>query len=201
MSVRIGLYFGSFNPIHNGHIEVAHYMKSNAPFDEIWFVPSPLNPHKSGETLIPSDIRLSWVQDTIATIPNFSCKDDEFKLSLPSYTYKSLLHFTEFYPQHSFGIIMGADNLHGFHTWQNAKELSELAPLHVYARPGYEKPPEPMPFGANWHDAPLIDISATQIRDLLWKGESINELVPSEISEKVKLFFQSKKNDSKIFAI
>lgn len=200
MSESIGLYFGSFNPIHNGHLDVAHYMKSNAPFDEIWFVPSPLNPHKSGETLIPAETRLNWVQKAIENSSDFRCKNDEFELPLPSYTYKSLTHFSKKYPNKSFGIIMGADNLHGFHKWQNAQELSELAPLHVYARPGYEKPMEPMPFGAKWYDAPLIDISATQIRDLLWNAKPIDNLVPSEIENQVRIFFNAKKNGPELIA-
>ena len=93
MSERIGLYFGSFNPIHAGHLEVAQYMKSHAPFDAVWFVPSPLNPHKSGETLIPAKTRLEWVKKAIEQLPQMECKDDEFHLSLPSFTHKSVLHF------------------------------------------------------------------------------------------------------------
>lgn len=193
MSSRIGLYFGSFNPIHNGHIEVALYMKNHAHFDEVWFVPSPLNPHKSNETLIPADTRLLWVQKAIEAYDFFQCKDDEFHLSLPSFTYKSLMHFSQKHPDIQFGIIMGADNLHGFHTWQNAQELSELAPLHVYARPGYEKLPDPLPFGATWYDAPLINISATQIRDIYWQGGQAVHLIPKEIEHWVSDFFQAKK--------
>ena len=198
MNARIGLYFGSFNPIHAGHIEVAQYMKSHVPFDTVWFVPSPLNPHKSGETLIPAETRLAWVKKTIEQLPQMECKDDEFHLSLPSFTYKSVVHFIAKYPQLKFGIIMGADNLHGFHTWQNAEELAKMAPLHVYARPGYEKPPEALPFEATWYDAPLIDISATQIRDLLWQGQSIENLVPSQIENNVRDFFNSKRNNPEL---
>ncbi len=193
--MRIGLYFGSFNPIHKGHLEVAHYMKQHAGFDSVWFIPSPLNPHKSGETLIPANLRLEWVQAAIKDTSYFECKDDEFHLSLPSYTYKTLMHLVAQYPNLQFGIIMGADNLHGFHTWQNAEELAAMAPLHVYARPGFEKPPAPLPYKATWYDAPLIDISATEIRDLLWQEKSAEHLIPEAITEPLIQFFNRRKMD------
>ena len=101
----------------------------------------------------------------------------------------SLQHFYELYPEHQFHLIMGADNLLSFHTWQNAEKLALLCPLHVYARPRYSKPKEPMPFGATWYDAPLIDISATQIRDMLERNEPINELVPEAIVNELSDFF------------
>ncbi len=189
--MRVGLYFGSFNPIHIGHLQVAKYILEHGNFDEMWFVPSPLNPHKSEETLIPAALRLQWVQNALINEPQLSCSDEEFHLSLPSYTYKSALHFKEKFPQHEFALIMGADNLYTFHKWQFAEELSLICPLHVYARPGYPKPEEPMPFGATWYDAPLIDISATEIRDLLWENEPINHLVPNEIVSELTAFFQA----------
>ena len=190
---KVGLYFGSFNPIHIGHIQVSEYIRVHGSFDEVWFVPSPLNPHKSQETLIPSDIRLKWVQMSIEDLSHTYCVDDEFYLPRPSYTHKSVLHFKSKYPDISFGMIMGADNLYGFHKWQHADELARICPLHVYARPGFEKPPSPIPFQASWYDAPLIDISATEIRDLLYRKGSINHLVPQAILPELIAFFQSVK--------
>lgn len=190
---KVGLYFGSFNPIHIGHIQVSEYIRVHGSFDEVWFVPSPLNPHKSQETLIPSDIRLKWVKMSIEDLSHTYCVDDEFHLSRPSYTHKSVLHFKSKYPDISFGMIMGADNLYGFHKWQHADELARICPIHVYARPGFEKPPSPIPFQASWYDAPLIDISATEIRDLLYREGSINHLVPQAILPELIAFFQSVK--------
>ena len=192
--MKVGLYFGSFNPIHIGHIQVAEYIRVHGGFEEVWFIPSPLNPHKSEETLIPAELRLEWVKKSIEELPHTQCLDDEFHLPKPSYTHKSVLYLTDKYPQHSFGLIMGADNLYGFHKWQHAEELAEMAPLHVYARPGFEKPTLPMPFNADWYDAPLIDISATEIRDLLYKDGSINHLVPHAILSELIAFFQSVKS-------
>jgi nicotinate-nucleotide adenylyltransferase len=190
MSLRIGLYFGSFNPIHKGHLQVASYLQEQAPFDFIWFVPSPLNPHKSEETLIPALLRLKWVEQTVQRMDKFECKDDEFDLGLPSYTYKSVLHFKEKYPNYQFFIIMGADNIYSFHTWNHAEHLAQIAPLHVYARPGYPSPADPLPFNALWYDAPLIDISATQIRDALKKGMEVKDWVPSEIEKELREFYR-----------
>jgi nicotinate-nucleotide adenylyltransferase len=189
MSMRIGLYFGSFNPIHKGHLLVAEYLLKEAPFDAIWFVPSPLNPHKKGETLIPADLRLKWVEWSIAPYHNFYCKSDEYELGLPSYTYKSVMHFRKKHPEHEFFILMGADNLHGFHRWQHADTLAQMAPLHVYARPGFEKPEDPIPFGARWYDAPLLDISATQIREALKSQGAIPAWIPEEIQEELRAFY------------
>jgi nicotinate-nucleotide adenylyltransferase len=150
--MRIGLYFGSFNPLHVGHIQVARYFQNLQVFDAIWFVPSPLNPHKSEETLVPAELRLSWVKKAL---------EGE-----------------------------AADNLLHFHKWNHAEELANICPLFVYARPGYHKPQEPMPFGATWHDAPLLHISATEIRDKLANHETIDSLVPSSILAEVEAFFQ-----------
>ena len=190
---KVGLYFGSFNPIHIGHIQVSEYIRVYGSFDEVWFVPSPLNPHKSQETLIPSDTRLKWVKMSIEDLSHTYCVDDEFHLPRPSYTHKSVLHFKSKYPDIAFGIIMGADNLYGFHKWQHADELARICPIHVYARPGFEKPPSPIPFQASWYDAPLIDISATEIRDLLYREGSINHLVPQAILPELIAHFQSVK--------
>ncbi len=187
--MKVGLYFGSFNPIHVGHIKVAQYIREHAQFDEVWFVPSPLNPHKKEETLIPAELRLKWVKLAVENLPFMQCSDKEFNLGLPSFTFRSVTHFYQIYPQHQFHLIMGADNLLTFHTWQNAEKLAQMSPLHVYARPRYNKPVGPMPFSATWYDAPLIDISATQIRDLLERNEPINNLVPEVIIDELSDFF------------
>ncbi len=188
--MRIGLYFGSFNPIHLGHLDVANYMLTHIPCDEVWFIPSPLNPHKKQETLIPAETRLHWVKLAIQDRLNLEVSDIEFNLGTPSYTHRTLLKLQEKFPSHQFMLIMGGDNLIGFHKWQNAQEISEIAPLHVYARPGYENPPQPIPFDATWHQAPLIDISATDIRNRLEHNLSINHLVPENLISEIVGFFK-----------
>lgn len=196
---KIGLYFGSFNPIHVGHIQVALRICEKANFDEVWFVPSPLNPHKSEETLIPAEFRLKWVSMALKNQDKMSCCDIEFSLPKPSYTHKTVVELYQAYKEHQFELIMGADNLHGFHKWQHAEELSKMCPLNVYPRPGYPKPTGEMPFQATWYEAPLLEISATQIRDILWdsstseetKNETLSSLVPLEILDDLTAFFQT----------
>ena len=188
--MRIGLYFGSFNPLHVGHIQVARYFQNLQVFDAIWFVPSPLNPHKSEETLVPAELRLSWVKKALQGEAGMACCDIEFSLGLPSYTHRTVLALQTQHPDYTFNLIMGADNLLHFHKWNHAEELANICPLFVYARPGYHKPQEPMPFGATWHDAPLLHISATEIRDKLANHETIDSLVPSSILAEVEASFQ-----------
>ncbi len=196
---KIGLYFGSFNPIHVGHIQVALLICEKANFDEVWFVPSPLNPHKSEETLIPAEFRLKWVSMALTNQDNMSCCDREFSLPKPSYTHKTVVELYQIYKEHQFELIMGADNLHSFHKWQHAQELAQMCPLNVYPRPGYPKPTGDMPFQATWYEAPLLEISATQIRDILWdsstsedaKNETLSSLVPIEILDDLTAFFQT----------
>lgn len=195
---KIGLYFGSFNPIHIGHLNVAFLICKQGNFDEVWFVPSPLNPHKNEETLIPAEIRLHWVKLAVKNQPQMKCCDVEFNLPKPSYTYKTVIHLCQVYPQHEFELIMGADNLHSFHSWQHAQELADICPLNVYPRPGFPKPIGRMPFDAKWFDAPLLDISATQIRNILWnlntseqdQKEILSNWVPEEIINQLTAFFQ-----------
>lgn len=188
--MRVGLYFGSFNPLHIGHIQVGRYFRDIQAFDVIWFIPSPLNPHKSEETLVPADLRLQWVNQALAEEENMVCCDVEFGLGLPSYTHRTVTHLQSLHPEHTFALIMGADNLLHFHNWNHAEKLANICPLYVYARPGYNKPQEPLPFGANWHDAPLLHISATEIRDKLANYQDISALVPSSILPQVETFFQ-----------
>jgi nicotinate-nucleotide adenylyltransferase len=188
--MRVGLYFGSFNPIHLGHLDVATYMLNHIPCDEVWLVPSPLNPHKQQETLIPAEQRLQWVQRAVANMDRLSVSDIEFHLGTPSYTHRTLLELKKQFPSHQFVLIMGGDNLSGFHRWQKSEEIASMAPLHVYARPGFETPPHPLPFHATWHQAPLIDISATDIRNRLEHNLSINHLVPENLIEPIVRFFK-----------
>jgi nicotinate-nucleotide adenylyltransferase len=159
-------------------------------FDAIWMIPSPLNPHKSEETLVPADLRLSWVQKAIEGEKGLECSDVEFHLGTPSYTHRTVTHLYQEFRQHQFSLIMGADNLQSFHSWNHAEELAKICPLHVYARPGYPKPQEPIPFGATWYDAPLLHISATEIRDLLANQKPIDHLVPQSVIGEVEAFFQ-----------
>ncbi len=187
--MKVGLYFGSFNPIHNGHLQVAEYMLQHIPVNEVWFIPSPLNPHKLGDVLIPANLRLKWVKMATENLPNIQVNDIEFGLGLPSFTHRTVEELYRKHPDYQFSLIMGADNLPKFHSWQNAESLAVKCPLHVYARPGYEVAPNPMPFNAQWHQAPLIDISATEIRECIQYNQPIKQWVPECIIPELLGFF------------
>ncbi len=178
--MRIGLYFGSFNPIHNGHLAVAQYMINSGVFDCIRFVVSPHNPFKSQDALFDENLRLNWVKLAISDNNSFECCDAEFHLPKPSYTINTLEYFLQQEPQHSFSIIIGSDNLHNIETWQQIETLCEKAAFHVYNRPGADIK---LPSFGNFHlhHAPLIDISATYIRELLREKKSTQYLLPDVV--------------------
>lgn len=178
--MRIGLYFGSFNPIHNGHLAVAQYMINSGVFDAIRFVISPHNPFKNQEDLFDENLRLNWVKRAIADNKYFEYSDVEFHLSKPSYTINTLEYFLQHEAQHSFSIIIGSDNLHNIHSWHRIDELCQKTEFHVYNRPGANI--ELPNFGVfHLHHAPLIDISATYIRELLRAKKSTQYLLPDAV--------------------
>ena len=179
--MRIGLYFGSFNPIHNGHLAVAQYMLNSGIFDMVRFVVSPQNPFKKQDSLFDETLRLQWVKLAISDNAGFECSDAEFQLSKPSYTIHTVNHFIQQEAEHTFSIIIGSDNIHNIASWHSIEELCEKVDFHVYNRPGTaaEKLPD---FGTfHWHNAPLMDISATYIRELLHNNKSIQYLVPDAV--------------------
>ena len=121
--MNIGLYFGSFNPIHIGHLIIANHMVEHSDLDEVWFVVSPHNPFKVKKSLLNNHHRLAMVEFAIEDYPKFKVTDIEFKLPQPSFTINTLAHITEKFPNHQFSIIMGEDNLSGFHKWKNYEQI------------------------------------------------------------------------------
>jgi len=182
--MKIGLYFGSFNPVHIGHLIIASYIVNNAGLHQVWFVISPQNPFKKSSALLNEYHRLHLVK--LATEDNNQLKasDVEFKLPRPSYTIDTLAYLKEKYPQHEFSIIMGSDGLQNFEKWKNYEELVRDNPFIIYKRPGFEITPIA---GANMQtlEAPLLEISATTIRKLVRDGKSIRYLVPDKVAEEI----------------
>ena len=131
---KIGLYFGSFNPIHIGHLAIAGYMTEFTPLEQVWFVVSPHNPLKKKESLLEDHQRLYMAQLAIGDNDRLKATDIEFKLPSPSYTVNTLAYLEEKYPQHSFKLVLGEDNLYTFHKWKNAEELISKYSLYVYPR-------------------------------------------------------------------
>ena len=136
---RIGLYFGSFNPVHIGHMAIAGYMTEFGGLDQVWFVVSPHNPLKKKETLLADHQRLQMVRLAIGDNPKFKASDIEFKLPIPSFTIDTLTYLGEKYSNNEFCLLMGQDNLVTLHKWKNAYELVRKCPIYVYPRPDIVK--------------------------------------------------------------
>jgi nicotinate-nucleotide adenylyltransferase len=178
--VKIGLYFGSFNPVHIGHTAIAGYMTEFAGLDQVWFVVSPHNPLKIKETLLADHQRLYMTQLAIGDNVRLKASDIEFRLPVPSYTIDTLAYLHEKYPGNEFCLVMGEDNLYTLHKWKNVNELIVKYPIYVYPRPDAEKPASPLlnqilsTALINNVNAPLMDISGTFIRDGIKKGKDMS---------------------------
>ncbi len=191
--MNIGLYFGSFNPIHNGHLIVANYIVNNTPLDRVWLVVSPLNPFKKNSSLLNEYDRLHLVQIATEDDPKISANNIEFSLPRPSYTIHTLAYLKEKYPEHAFSIIMGSDGLENLHSWKNSDEIISNYEIYVYPRPGFE--PIDIPKAKlSFVEAPQISISSTLIRKLLSAGKSIRYFVPDRVFEEIEKSGYYKKN-------
>ena len=190
--MEIGLFFGSFNPIHVGHLIVAQAMLNRADLKEVWFVVSPHNPHKSSKSLIHEFDRMDMVERAIEENNRFRASDVEFHLPKPNYTVLTLTHLRERHPNHHFRPIIGEDNLQNFQRWKNYKVILENFGLLVYPRPGAQDSPLREHPNLQYVEAPLLDISATYIRNLIKERKSIRYLVPDrtiELIESRMLYF------------
>jgi len=171
--MNVALYFGSYNPIHIGHLALANYVCAYAGVDELWFVVSPRNPFKQNQQLMDDDLRLRMVQAAIEGYDRFRACDVEFSLPRPSYTYNTLQRLHELYPEHTFTILMGGDNWQGFDGWYRAEEILKDHPVLIYPRPEYPIDAETLPEGVTLIDAPLMEISSTFIRQAMGEGKDV----------------------------
>lgn len=183
--MKTGLYFGSFNPIHIGHLIIANHILNETDLQKIWFVVSPQNPFKHSTTLLNEYDRLHLVQKAMEGDNRLKASDIEFTLPKPSYTVHTLAYLTEKYPSHQFSIIMGSDSFQNLNKWKNAEAIIANYPILVYNRPGFEV--------TNTFDAkvsvlkaPLLEISATYIRECIQNGKSIRYLVPPLVAEEIE---------------
>lgn len=179
--MKVGLYFGSFNPIHNGHLIIANYVVQNTRLDQVWFVISPQNPLKKSSALLNEYHRLYLVQVSIEDEPSLKASDIEFRLPKPSYTIDTLTYLSEKFPLHHFSVIMGSDSFQNLPEWKNYRQLLSNYPVYVYERPGFK--PENVYDDAqvNFLKAPLLEISSTYIRKIISSGKSIRYLVPEKV--------------------
>lgn len=180
--MKIGLYFGSFNPVHTGHLIIANHVLEYTPVDRIWFVVSPQNPLKESKSLLNEYHRLHLVNLAIENNPGFKGSNVEFSLPRPSYTIDTLTYLSEKYPKDEFSVIMGADSFCNITKWKNYVQLLNQYQIIVYKRPGFEVN-EAIPAKLTIVDAPLLEISATYIRDQLLQKKSIKYLVPEAVEE------------------
>ena len=183
--VEIGLFFGSFNPIHTGHLVIANVIKEATDLQQVWFVVSPQNPFKKANTLLNEYDRLRMVE--LAVEENFDLRacNIEFSLPKPSYTVDTLVRLEERYPQHRFHLLLGSDNLTHFHKWKNYQAILKYRILYVYPRPNVSEDKILNTLRNHPHirqvEAPLLDISATFIRQCLQQNQSIQYLVPDPV--------------------
>ena len=179
---RIGLFFGSFNPIHIGHLIIAEYMATQTDLNQVWFVVSPQNPLKQRSTLANDFDRLHMVQMAIDDNPRLKASNIEFSLPKPSYTIDTMTYLHEKYPEHQFSLIMGSDNLESIHKWKNYELLLERYTIHIYNRSGMgDAITQETKSDIRFYDVPLLDISSTYIRQCISEGRSIRYLVPESV--------------------
>ena len=183
---KIGLFFGSFNPIHIGHLILANYILENSDMDELWFVVSPQNPFKDKKSLLTDHNRLDMVQLAVKNYPKMRASNVEFSLPKPSYTIDTLTYLKEKYPNYSFALIMGEDNLDSLPKWKNAEKLMSEYQIIVYPRTfeGEKKDSEYLQHeNISMVNAPIIELSATEIRNMIKGGKNVRPMLPPEVFE------------------
>ena len=191
--MKVGLYFGTFNPIHVGHLIIANHMAEYSDLDQIWMVVTPHNPLKKKSTLLDDYHRLQMVHLATEDFPKIKPSDIEFKLPQPNYTVHTLIHLQEKYPNHEFSLIMGEDNIRSLHKWKNYQILLENHAIYVYPRlEAKGQTSESVATDAesalfknhskiHLIDAPVVEISSTFIRENIKKGKNVQPLLPSKV--------------------
>lgn len=185
--MKTGLFFGSFNPIHIGHLAIANYIVEFTDLDDIWFIVSPQNPLKAKETLLDDNNRLYMVRLAIEDDPRFRASDIEFELSRPSYTIDTMAFLSEKYPERDFTLIMGEDNLCTLHKWKNPEELVKRYPIITYPRVQSGTINDPFlkkilqSARVTMAKAPLMEISGSFIRRSIKEGKDVSWFLPAPV--------------------
>lgn len=189
--MTVALYFGTFNPIHVGHLIIANHMVDYTEVDQVWFVVTPHNPHKEKKTLLKDFHRLNLVKEAIDDNFNFRASDIEFGLPQPNYTINTLVALNEKYPDYEFRLIMGEDNLRSFQKWKNYEKILEGYHIHVYPRPytnaELKAPPEDLSSAIANHphihfeDAPVMRVSSSFIRNAIKSGKDVRYLLTEPV--------------------
>ena len=194
--MKIGLYFGSFNPIHTGHLIIASHILNETDIEKVWFVVSPHNPFKESDTLLNEYERFHLVQKAVENDPRLKAVDIEFSLPRPSYTVHTMAYLEEKYPAHQFVIIMGSDSFQNIEKWKNSDHIIKNYEILIYKRPGFEIAND-INARIRVMKAPLLEISATHIRKMVQEGRSIKYLVPPQVENEILSSGMFRKNQKK----
>ena len=187
--VRTGIFGGSFNPIHNGHIQLVRQLREAAKLDEVWLMVSPQNPLKQQAGLLDDDLRLQMAQKALVDDPNICVSDYEFHLPRPSYTWNTLQNLEQDYPDREFVLLIGGDNWERFHRWYRADDIIRNYQLIVYPRRGSDIDIENLPPSVTVVEAELLDISSTDIRRRVRRGQPITGMVPDSVVKDVERLY------------
>lgn len=185
--MNIGLYFGTFNPIHVGHLIIANHLAENSDLDQIWLVVTPQSPFKKKQSMLDNYQRLDMVYRATKEYSKLRPSDIEFHLPQPNYTINTLAHLEEKFPEKTFSLIMGEDNLKSFHKWKNYQLILENYNIYVYPRLSEGNIESQFNNHKNIHhvDAPIIQLSSTFIRKAIKKGQNIRPMLPEHVWEYV----------------
>ncbi|AXP80809.1 putative nicotinate-nucleotide adenylyltransferase [Mariniflexile rhizosphaerae] len=183
--MNIGLYFGSFNPIHIGHLVIANHIAEYSNLDEVWFVVTPHNPFKKKNSLLDNFQRLEMVYRATKDYIKLKPCDIEFNLPQPNYTINTLIYLQEKYPNYAFSLIMGEDNLKSFHKWKNYEVILENHDIYVYPRVSKDKIETQFDGHKKIHhiDAPIMELSSTSIRNAIKTGKNVKPMLPEHVWE------------------
>ena len=183
MKKQIGLFFGSFNPIHIGHLIISNHLVEHSALDELWLVVTPQNPFKEKQSLLNNHLRLEMIHLAIADYPKLRASDIEFHLPQPNYTIHTLAYLEEKYPNLHFALIMGEDNLKSLHKWKNYEQILSNYPIYVYPRLSEGTISEALTSHPNiqYVRAPIVELSATFIREEIKKKQNVRPLLPESV--------------------
>lgn len=177
----IGIFGGSFNPIHKGHVALARQLLRRAQLDEVWFLVSPQNPLKPQSSLLDDNMRLEMARLALKDEPHLVASDYEFHLPRPSYTWNTLQHLSQDYPQHRFTLLIGADNWQLFGQWRNSSEIIENYPIVIYPRDGYPVDEVSLPPNVRLVNTRLYNMSSTLIRQLITDGCGVRRYLHPDV--------------------
>lgn len=188
--IKTGIFGGSFNPIHLGHIGLAQHILQQKLVDQIWLMVSPQNPLKSDNSLMDENLRLKLAEMSVKNFNNIFVSDFEFNLPKPSFTFNTLSLLSKQYPDRSFYLIIGADNWCNFSKWANYENIIDSYPILIYPRPTFKIDQNTLPKTVQLLSTPLFPWSSTQIRDLLRTGKDVQDMVPAEIINSLKEIYK-----------